>query len=536
MNLEFTTIRHLDIDGVPHVLQAADVTKSVDFWKAWRSKETKEPLKKLIYINIEGTRYFACRVKALHSDTFQPINLTYQLKNRSNLLPYQITPVSYMIQALLNHGAAIDGSDTGLGKTYHALAVCREMKLKPLIICRMAGKAGWLRGCRIMEVEPYLICNWESMRTGKVKVDNTFPLLKKFKKIAGYESDEIEYQWRIPTGVILIFDEAHMGFNPNSLNYKMWTASTGITSLSLSATFADRPARMQALFKILRIMNEEEFHHWLISIDHFINQYDDLESLTSVDDMKIINKKLYPAYGYRKSYDDEDVKHFFPGRIILTEVVDIGSKFTNEQNQEYAKLLVKAQEYREAGKQAELMVADLRYRQHAELLKTQAIVEIVKEYIQDKKYIAVFVNFRETLKNLAELLQTRSMIFGDQERFGLSREKVIDDFQHGRSKIILCMSNAGGQSIDLHDLHGHGQRISLICPTYDPIILQQILGRTYRAKSKTTPVMKLIYAAGTVEEKVCDIVNRKIDNISALNNGDLMEPDLFKLGIEKVLL
>jgi hypothetical protein len=41
--------------------------------------------------------------------------------------------------------------------------------------------------------------------------------------------------------------------------------------------------------------------------------------------------------------------------------------------------------------------------------------------------------------------------------------------------------------------------------------------------------MKLIYAAGTVEEKVSVSVNSKIDNILALNDGDLMETDLFGL-------
>jgi hypothetical protein len=109
----------------------------------------------------------------------------------------------------------------------------------------------------------------------------------------------------------------------------------------------------------------------------------------------------------------------------------------------------------------------------------------------------------------------------------------MEDFQHGREKVLLCMSDAGGQSIDLHDVHGNGQRVSLICPTYNPITLQQVLGRTFRANTKSTPIMKLVYAAGTIEEKVCVAVNLKLDNIAALNDGDLMEPDLFQLGVRR---
>jgi SNF2 family DNA or RNA helicase len=311
----------------------------------------------------------------------------------------------------------------------------------------------------------------------------------------------------------------------------MWTASAGIASISLSATFADRPARLKGLFNVLRIMEPAAFDKWLLERGHFTNQYNDVESLTALDDMKAINKILYPKYGYRVSYDDPEVKKHFPERVIQTEIVDLGGKLVADQNKAYEEMMVKAQRFKELGQQAQLMVADLRYRQYAELLKVKTLVEMVQDLLYLGKAVVVFVNFRETLRYLAEALKTKSMIFGDQERFGLSREEIIEDFQYGREKLILCTADAGGQSLDLHDVHGTGQRVSLICPTYNPITIQQVLGRTFRAGTKSTPVMKLVYAAGTIEEKVCDTVNRKLDNIAALNEGDLMEPDLFNLGV-----
>lgn len=532
MNLEFSDYKTIDRDGVPCLVQRADVSRCTDFWRLWRSPASVS-VKKLIYINVEDGHYYAYRYKKQGTETYEPFNLTYQIKNEKNLLPYQPKAVAYLVQSIIDHGAAADGSDTGLGKTYQALAVCRELSLKPLVVCRKAGMAGWHRGCRLMGVTPYAIANWEMVRTGKIHVEKHHFLIRKPRIILGRATDKYDYVWQPPKGTLLIFDEAHLGFNPDALNYGLWTASTGIASLSLSATFADRPARLQGLFKVLRIMEEGPFQNWLVQRDHFVNQYNTLESLTAVEDMKEINKILYPDHGFRVSYEDPEVKAYFPERVIETEIVDLGAKITQEQNVEYAKMVEKAKIYKEMGKQAQLMVADLRYRQYAELLKVRALVDLAKDYLEDDKQVCIFVNFRETLKSLAEVLHTRSMIFGDQDRYGLSREEVIEDFQQGRTKIILCMTDAGGQSIDLHDVNGTGQRISLICPTYDPIKLQQVLGRTYRAKSRTTPVMKLVYAAGTVEEKVCDVVNRKLDNISALNNGDLMEPDLFNLGLNR---
>lgn len=534
MNLDFQDYKPITRDGVDYMLQRADVTRATDFWRFWRSPAA-ESVKGLLYINPEGEKFFAYRMKKPRESEapYAPFNLSYQVKNLSNLLPYQPLAVSHLVQSILDNGAAADGSDTGLGKTYQALAVCRELSLKPLVVCRKAGMAGWRRGCRFMGIEPFLIANWEMVRTAKIHVNKHHfvtrtqrhrYLVDQVVDLKGYD-----YLWHVPKGVLLIFDEAHLGFNEESQNFTLWTASTGIASLSLSATFADRPSRLKGLFQVLRIMEPSKFENWLIERGHFLNQHNVIESLTSLDDMKAINKILYPKYGYRVSYEDPEVKKYFSERIIQTEIVDLGRKMVADQNKAYAEMIEKALHFKELGKQAELMVADLRYRQYAELLKVKTLAEMVEEYLYEGKAVVVFVNFRETLRYLAEMLHTKSLIFGDQDRYGVSREDVIEDFQQGREKMILCMADAGGQSIDLHDVHGNGQRISLICPTYNPITLQQILGRTYRAKSLSTPIMKLVYAAGTIEEKVCETVNRKLDNIAALNDGDLMEPDMFNL-------
>jgi superfamily II DNA or RNA helicase len=528
MNLEFHNYATVDKNGVSYQLQRADITRCPEFWRAWRSETTKAELKKLIYINNVDKHWYAYRQSPIGKDTgYEPFNFNYQLRFPEGLLPYQPCAVAHLVQSLIDNGAAADGSDTGIGKTYQALAVCRELSLEPVVVCRKAGVSSWLKACQAMKVRPRVIVNWEMMRTGKVTINGKH-VLKRTKR--SYRSG-YDFEWRLPQGVLLIFDEAHLGFNPDSLNYAMWTASAGIASISASATFADRPSRLRGLFKVLRVMEEEEFDKWLVKRGNFLNQYNEYESLAALDDMKAINKILYPGYGYRVSYDDPGVKAYFPERVIQTEIVDLGEKSVEEQNRSYFDMIEKAKKLKELGKQAELMVADLRYRQYAELLKVPILVDMTREYLYEGKAVVVFVNFRETLAQLMKHLNTKNCIFGDQERFGIDREKVIEDFQSGRERIALCMALAGGQSLSLHDLQGNYQRISLICPTYDPVVLQQILGRTFRAGTKTTPIMKLVYAAKTVEEKVAETVNRKLANISALNNGDLMEPDLFSLGV-----
>ena len=532
MNLDFKYVRDIEKDGILYAVERADITRCGEFWRFWRTPAA-DAVKKLLYLRHENNTWYAYRLKNKDEkaeNIYGEFNLRYQVMDVSKLLPYQPAAVSHLVQSVIDNGSAADGSDTGIGKTYQALAVCRELNLHPFIVCRKAGFPGWKKACRYMDVQPLAIINWELLRTAKIalkRADGTqYPVLIRKKRAyrAGYD-----YSWTIPVGTLLIFDEAHLGFNEDSQNYALWVASAGRASLSLSATFADRPSRLKGLFQVLHIKTAEEFDTWLLEQGHFTNQYNTLESLTVLSDMKIINKILYPKYGYRVSYEDPAVKAYFPERVIQTEVVDIGSNLVTEQNRAYSEMMVKAARLKMLGKQAELLVADLRYRQHAELLKVKTLVEMTQEYLYEGMSVVVFVNFRETLRYLAELLQTKSLIFGDQERYGINREQVMEDFQANRERVVLCMVDAGGQSLDLHDLEGGFRRISLICPTYNPVALQQVLGRTYRAGSKSIPIMKLVYAAGTVEEKVSETVNRKLDNIAALNDGDLMEPDLFNL-------
>jgi len=285
------------------------------------------------------------------------------------------------------------------------------------------------------------------------------------------------------------------------------------------------------LLSTLGAVTKDSFDAWIKSrSDYFLNENDKVDFICDTEAMKDFNKILYPRYGYRLSYEDKDVKKYFPESVYQTEIVSIGSTKEKEQNALYQEMLKKAEEYKQLGLQAKKLVEEMRYRQSTELLKSDSLIEIAQNYLEQGHSVCIFVNYRETLAYLAKKMKTKSLIFGNQDNYGINREKVIEDFQDNKINLVLCMVDAGGQSISLHDLHGGHPRVSLICPTYDSIKLKQVLGRTYRAGSKTTPIMKLVYAAGTVEEKVSETVNKKLSNISALNDGDLMEEDFFKMG------
>lgn len=494
------------------------------FWYTW--KRTSPDVKanyKLSRERIDGRLHWCVyRRMSVHAGPV-PFKLSYQLRRVDGLLEYQPLCVAHLCNALLTHGAAIDGSDTGLGKTFCSLATCRELSLHPIVVCKLAGISSWRRACAAMRVRPLAIVNWELAKSGK------FPYtLRAMDHWTGKPS----YTWRVPDNTIVIFDEAHKANQDGSQNSALYTASKGIYSLSLTASVADRLTRLRPLFHLLDIVSWQEFPSWIRKWGSFLDPPHDGEpvggmlSLAEQQDLASINRLLYPHYGYRLSYRDPAVKKFFPEAAYQTEIVNLSHTATALQNRLYNKLLQEVENYREQGKQADALVADLRYRQETELLKVPPLVSIARTYIEQGHSVIIFVNFRPTLRHLADRIHTRSIIYGGQ---GEEREGVIGAFQRNESRILLCMASAGGESISLHDIAGGRPRVSLICPTYDPVVLRQVLGRTRRAGSKTIPVMKLVYAAGTVEEKVSTVVNAKLNNISAINDGDLMEPDLFSL-------
>jgi len=541
VNLDFTTLGQVEKDGVAYNAQRADVTDNSKFWAAWnyakKVRAEAELLNAELLPDLSSTvrltreiingklRWYATRLAPLDSSLpAGQFRQSFTLRDTRGLLEYQKSIVTYLCNSIVNHGSACDGSDTGIGKTYHALGVCRNLIFRPGIICRKAGVAGWYRACRLMGVVPLFVCNWEQAK------GRDFPYCIRTRSI----DESYHYQWRVPDDTLLIYDECHMAAVVGTLNNRLWLSSKGISSLSLSATFTDRPTRMLSLLWLLgAIKSREEFHGWLSNRGHFVNRYDEMEAVDASADMQEINKLLYPRYGYRISYTDPAVKSYFPEAVYQTEVVSLSDQETARQNALYGETIKKVEHYRTLGQQAEAMVADLRYRQATELLKASAVAELATDFMEQGASVCIFVNFRETLAWFAKHFKTNSLIFGDQDRYKLPRESVIAAFQANKVRLLVAMANAGGQSIDLHDTVGGHPRISLICPTYDPIVLKQVLGRTYRSGAKTVPVMKLVYAAGTIEEKVSEIVNSKLDSISALNEGDLMEPDLFNMGVNR---
>jgi len=557
MNLEFTPLKKINTNVGERWFQTAIPT--ADFWREWRFNKDAMGNAGI------GVRYTDGRPEVFRVLTYnrdqepEPAPVApYMVKNRSHLLPYQPDAVQALCSSLVSNRIAIDASDAGIGKTYHALAVCRELGLTPGIVCTKTGIIAWRRVCDLFNIRPLFIINWEGVISRKLKTgDRSFRIVGSFPYCVAKQNrytGRLSYDWNLPRkqNYCIIFDECHKGNGRGTSQSAIMSAAYPYPLVCLSATLADRAESLRTIGVLCRLFKPEDFTIWLQKQGCYKNNYEQWQSVSPVDDMRRIGKVLFPRFGTRVRKADipgfpaiqniadvypikDAVKHnkayqHFMGELEALERQRLSAAAQKQLEHDAQRIANLNKLMRDA--QAEKLVANLRYRQYTELLKVDLFADLVREQIENDQSVVVFVNFTDTLLALAKKLKTENIIWGEQSgsRKGMDeRKNIIDDFMADKIRLVLANICAGGVSISLHDTGGRYPRVALISPTYSAITLVQALGRIHRSGAKSASINRLVYAADTVEELVCRSVSVKLDTIAALNDADLAETDIFNL-------
>jgi superfamily II DNA or RNA helicase len=456
------------------------------------------------------------------------------LKNTTGLKHYQIPAAERIVDSLLTHGVSFDASDTGVGKTFSVGGAIREL-IEPIIqnippqffvVCPRAVKSSWARACDHFGIKPMDILNYEKLNRGNTEylswVTNNDPTSPK----DGY------FKWHLPKGTIIIFDEVHKCKGEKSRNGAVLRAAKeqGYGMHVMSATAATNPLEMYSIGYVLGLHNGNRSQFRRFCADHgcygnYDNMRFDRESNEAIQSMLKIHNVLTSS-GKMVRISRTDLGDEFPSSIISADSVDMGSdtdtinQIYNDMFSELAALSERTDKYT-----THHLNAITKARRLAELQKVPTFVEMIEDGIEEGKSVAVFVNYTDTLQALAKRLSRHKyglIVGGQKER---DRDRDISDFQSGVSKLILVNVSAGNAGISLHDLTGRNERYSLISPSYSAIHLVQVLGRVWR-KDGGISTQRILFAAGTVEERICNRVREKIANVVALNDGILSDHDL----------
>jgi SNF2 family DNA or RNA helicase len=411
-------------------------------------------------------------------------------------------------EAILNYGYAKDGSDTGTGKTVVALSVAKDLGLTPFVVCPKSVVPSWKEWAEKFEFPPFVF-NYEKLIRGKTEY---------------YTRKGSQRVWSLhPERVLLIFDEDHRCKGAKSENAKMMIAAKkrGLLTLSLGATSCANPIEMRALGYLLDLHDDRGWWNWCLKNGCKRGTFGGLAFTGNKSALKRIHDHIYKlGRGSRLRIRDLPPGSF-PNGNIISEGYDVGSAAEIEDI--YNDLKVKLEEIDTFKMDADNpLTVQLRARQEVELLKVPVLEELARDALEGDNSVVIFVNFRDTLEALLRRLSGSheiSVIDGSQS--GVARDKEVKRFQNDESRICLCMTQAGGTGLNLHDENGKHPRVSLISPSFSAIDLKQALGRIHRAGAKSPAVQKIVFADNTVEMRVCRLVRKKLNSIDLINDDEM---------------
>ena len=460
--------------------------------------------------------------------------------NEQGLLEYQVPHVNAMFDVFCRGNRGLDASETGTGKTYTTIYQSILLDLEPFVICPKSVILSWMEVAEsygkpllgIASYEQFKGCRYfasdvlESVDCPYIKKVLTQPQIGSDDDAAGPSKIEAShyFEFDFPPNAFIIFDEAHRAKNHKTSTSKLLQAASKIENkvLLLSATISDKLDCFKTFGMFFGLYDSlRGYTGWMRrqmqmrKVDH------DRRGLEEVQrKLDVIHHALMPGFGHRiriSELGDLFPKNQILGRCyFLAESYEV-QKLYEEIKQAFEELKVKELRATALGK-------IMRIRQKIEILKIPIFVEQAEKYLDEGHSVAIFVNFTETLEQLQHKLQCDLCIHGQQSLE--DRRSAISAFQKNKGRVIICNLKAGGVGLSLHDLKGTHPRVALFNPTWSGQDMVQGFGRIHRAGGKSPARQFLLYVGDTYEVAICKLINDKIRNLQAINDGDLVGRDL----------
>ncbi len=523
-----------------------------DWWDLWR--EEKEELKRLgirVAMDDETEQFSAYWVhqddpgliagSASADDKIEATRhylLAPQEFRPQYLRPYQCNAV-YTLQRAVERGVpfVLDASDAGIGKTWHVLELLKRLDINFGVVCPANVVTKWTDTAtdRPFELEPEFVLSYEKIRGGKqVDFITRTERIYRRKKLA-------EFTWNTVDRVAIVFDEIHLCSGENSLNSKILQAAIddpNVLVVGASATAAETPLKMKVIGYGLELHQLSNWWHWCKQMGCRPGPFGGLLFNTGVNPNRepTVNQRrarrkllevhqyIFPERGTR--IQKAEIKSQLPDNLVMAEIVDV------DERDPAIKALVdavyaKEDEDEEKAEAKEMAVSSLtlntRARQRAEAAKLPIMLERGLNLAEQDNSVIVFLNYSASIEwfcaALTKAKQGHAKIVG-----GMGHDLEVNrlEFQLNHVRWIVCQTDAGSASIDLDDTDGKFPRVSLISPNYDAVKFNQVLGRPHRGPTTRSKVMQwVLFAAGTIEERVGRIVQQKLNNFSIVNDGDL---------------
>ena len=436
------------------------------------------------------------------------------------LREWQVPLAEHQTRVLRTERCMLSACHTGSGKTYLAVQPIRDLGLPALVVCPKIA-----------------ISQWNGVIDGMDARGNVIGVVNPERLVASknnpwYRNDQ---GWLLGGDVprLLVFDEVHRGASgPDSkttLALARWCnrAHPDNKVLAMSATPFETPMKMRAIGYLMGFhrFTEQSFYEWCRRYGCGYRDvgwgrtrrriFEFTRDRTRAD---AIMRTLRHEMGDRFMTVGPDEIPGFPDEVKEVVLVDLAKRDHDALVRAYAEMPERIQHMSEDD-----MVKTLRLRQQAEFCKAETMAQMACDLIEDGYSVFIAVNFTDARLRIEEHLAAKGVkfasIYGGQKES--ERQQGIEEFQANRIHVMVGMMAACSVALSLHDERHERPRVSLISPGYSASELSQSLGRIRRVGG-TTAVQKVVIAAGSVEERVGRAIERKMNNLAALTDRDLL--------------
>lgn len=301
--------------------------------------------------------------------------------------------------------------------------------------------------------------------------------------------------------------------------------------LMLSATAATNVTEMKAFGFVTNLHNGSQFRNWTLINGVKYNNYGSMVWDSSLTECQLgltnIHNSLANVMQMSSRMTRDMFGTIFPDNRISADSFDLGANTTKLQsvydnmNAELDALDTRSKSYKEHH-----FAVIMKSRRLSELLKVPTMVDWIEEMYDEGISPVVFFNFDDTraaienrLSKLKKFDGLIARVVGGQSE--KQRNADVEDFQRDSKRVMLINISAGNSGLSCHDLNGKFPRHTLINPNWSAIMTVQALGRVHRADGKTPVMQRFLFAADTIEEKMRQKIQVKINNIDLINDGDL---------------
>ena len=173
-----------------------------------------------------------------------------------DLLEHQKIHCINIKNSIIKHSRALDTSDTGTGKTFVSVKLCKELNLIPWVICPKSVISSWNNVIKKAKIKKFYIITYEQLILSTNLIEK--------KSVHGVD----EYDWKFESNdmfkdkqkekYLFIYDEAHKCKNLKTINSKILVSLSKypVKIILLSATIIDKPLYFIPLIIILIMIVE----------------------------------------------------------------------------------------------------------------------------------------------------------------------------------------------------------------------------------------------------------------------------------------